>query len=124
MNPQNYTAIGLGNATIPDEGPKCLPFALDFSAQPSYAIDLQSLQSRNFLSVIQSVFIDNSANPQAVTMAIDGTQQRVTAKAYTQGYYTVLIPNPPRFTVSSAGAVVVRLQCLNVPVAGAVWSTQ
>ncbi len=120
----SYSATALATATIPEEGPKTIPFVFDFSQQATYPADLQNLQGRNFFSAAQSVFIDNSLNAAAVSITFDGTQQKVTAKPYTQGYYTVLCPNPIRFLAASTGAVVVRVYLLNVPVAGAVWSTQ
>jgi hypothetical protein len=120
----SYSSIGLSTAQLPLEGPKTVPLVLDFTQQASYTVDLQNLQGRNFLSSVQAVYVDNSNNAAGLTLTFDGTQQAVICKGRTQGYYTVLATNPVRFTAASAGAVIVRLYLLNVPVAGAVWATQ
>jgi hypothetical protein len=120
---QNYSSVALSTAMLPSEGPKVIPQALDFSIQASFPIDLQGLQSRNVFSAVQSVFVDNSANAQNLTLTFEGTGQTIICKAHTQGYYTVLVPNPARFTAASTGGARAYLIMINAPVAGAVWST-
>lgn len=123
MNVSISSGVALSTSLLPNEGPKTIPLTLDFSAQSSYPIDLQSLQQRNSFTAVQSIYVDNSGNAQNVTFTFQGSQQPITCKARTQGYYTVIAPNPVRFTAASTGTVVVKVQLLNVPVAGAVWST-
>lgn len=116
--------IGVNNALVPCEGPRAIRVPLDFTQAQAFDVDLSNLQARGFVSMIQSVFIDNSTNASTLTLTINGSGQSITVKANTQTYVQVLCPNPPKFTASSTGNVnSVVIDFLNFPVNFAQWQT-
>lgn len=115
----------LNNQMLPDEGPKAIPVLLNFDATTdTIELDLGQRQQQGWISMVQSFFIDakDAANP--VSIVIDGSNQVITAKPATQGYYSALVPNPTKLTFTALmGTGIVRVFLINVPVAGAVWAT-
>jgi len=118
-----YVDFPIFNALIPKEGPKAVPFTFDFVAQASYSIDLQNQQSRHVFSMIQTMWIDNSGNTQPVSITFDVIGQNVKFGPGWQGYFPVMVVNPPRFTISSAGGQTTKIVLLNVPFPAGSWGT-
>ena len=121
-NANNVNVQQLSNQEVPDEGPKGVPLLLDFSSAAEWDLDLTNQQQQQRISMIQSAYIDLSGatDDLVITMPIGG--QVVRAKAGTQGYYSLLCPNPPRLNfANSSGSDVVPVFLLNVPVASVVW---
>lgn len=103
---------------MPGEGPKLIPLNLDFTQNSTYTVDLSSLMTRNFISMIQSLYADNLDNTQPMTIQIDKSQQRMEIDAGDQCYRPVLVPNPALMTFSCpGGAANVTVLLLNFPVA-------
>jgi len=112
------------NQLIPDEGPKAIPLLLDFSKAASYSLDLTSIQERAFISMIQTIYADLSGATAGLSITVNGTNQNITAKKTTQGYYPVLCPNPPRLTfANSSGSDVIPVFLINAPISGVTWPT-
>lgn len=115
-----YSVMG---ATVPPEGPRTLAVGLDFTQASQYSLDLQNLQQRNFFSMLQGLFVDNSQNPASLTINFPNTGQNLIFEAGTQAYITTLCQNPAKLVFISSGdvsAVVVYL--LNYPVTNDVWN--
>lgn len=120
---QNWqTPTMVSNQLIPEEGPKAVPLLLDFASSDSYVLDYQNMQSRAFISLVQTVFIDNSQNAVEVSVEVGSIGQRIRAAAHTQGYFPILVPNPIRLVFHGAGAGVTPFFLLNMPIA-LVWNT-
>lgn len=111
------------NQLIPPEGPRALPINLDFSTDASQLLDTSMLMQRAAITIIQCVFIDNSGNPNPLTIDVQDGGQRIVAAPNTQGYYTILVPNPAKLLFTSVLGAGARVFCLNSPVSGSVWST-
>lgn len=110
--------------TVPPEGPRGIPLALDFTVTNEYILNLQNVQSRQFFSMLQAVWIDNSQNPSPITVSLPQSGQNIILEAGEQGYVNVLCPNPTLITFSSLGNVKgVFVELLNYPVTNAVWQT-
>jgi hypothetical protein len=108
------SAIGVGNAAIPKEGPKAVPYQVDFTARPAYSIDLQFLFQQQLLSIIQVIWVDNSASATETEIFVSATQQAVKVPANYQGYFPILSPAQGQMVISGGtGPVVVIL--INVP---------
>lgn len=108
------SGIAIGNASLPKEGPKAVPFQANFGAAPQYAIDLQYIFAQTLMSMVQTVWVDNSANVTEVSIFVSATQQTLNIPANFQGYFPILSPTQGQMLVSgSAGNVVVIL--INVP---------
>lgn len=112
------------NFEVPCEGAKTLPLSLDLATFAEVDIDLSQLVDNAQMSMVQTLFIDNSANAAALLVIVDpnGVNQSIVANPNTQGYYPILLPNPALLQFLSQGGVVVRVQLINVPIAGVVWA--
>jgi hypothetical protein len=111
------------NVAIPDEGPKCIRADLDFSSLDSIDIEGLLATTTGTMSYIQGVFIDNADNLDAVSLLCAITNQRITCPAQSQGYFSLLITNPPRLTVSTTHTADLRVRMFfyNVPIQTMVW---
>jgi len=109
---------------IPEEGAKSIAVALDFSTQTQYTLDLQNLIQRNFISMIQGIFLDNSANGSTLEVSFGGSGQNMKIAPNRQGYRMVLCPNPAnQIAFTSTGGVPVTVILLNFPVTNSDWPT-
>lgn len=110
---------------VPQEGPIGVPLILDFSgAVTEYDLDMLLPVEQGRISMVQSIYIDLSNANANVSVTIRGTNQVITAKAGTQGYYPVSVPNPP-YLIFTSQANNARIQVIlyNVPISGVVWAT-
>lgn len=115
-NPQKNS---LGAA--PAEGPMVVPVFVDFTAVTSYKLDLTYIQQQGRLSMIQTIYVDNSLNAQPITIITDTVNQSVRIPAYCQAYIPLAVTNKMAITLNSTGAVVVPVHVLNVAMNAAVW---
>lgn len=121
LSQQNIFFVMVNNQRIPDEGPKAARINLDFSLDTNFSLDITSDQQRGFLSMVQTLFIDNVLSPVPTAVNINSSGQIIVAPAGSQGYYNVLCPNPTRLQFSSTGGVLVPLFLINVPIAPTTW---
>lgn len=112
----------VSNQNIACECPKVLEVRLDFTTFTTWDVDLSYLIDRGALSAVQSVYIDNGLNANAITLQCEVTNQRITLLANRQGYFPIALPNPPKFRVTAAGGIS-RLHLFNVPMPVGVWPT-
>jgi len=119
-----FAAYRTFNGLAPKELPKALTLALDFSAETSYVIDLEHAETEARLSLVQSVFVDNSVNAEqfSLTVSISGQVLRVPASA--QAYLPVLAPSGAKFiaALKAVGTGITTISFLNFPVPAAVWT--
>lgn len=79
-------------------------FNLDSVLTKDFTRELQAEK----IPYLQSVYIDNSANANPLTLAIQGTAYSITVKAHTQGWYPLSpAQGPLNVTISSTQAAVV-----------------
>jgi hypothetical protein len=111
---------------VPTEGPRAIPVLLDFTGSTTvYTLDLLNVIERNFISMLQTIFVDASGTDDQVTITMNGSNQTIVVKGRTQGYYAILAPNPARLTFTSTGSTVrIPVFLINVAVSGVVWATQ
>lgn len=112
---QSELMIGINNAMVPKEGPKTIPVNVDLRTAVSALVDLTNQQMQQKISFIQSLWVDNSQNTAEVLIQADTSNQVLRIPAGAQVYTPILLPIPPRVTVSSVGAVIIPIQFLNVP---------
>src|SRR5271155_2273724 len=125
LNQQALVVAQIKNNYIPTEGPKAVPFLLDFTGLVGqYSLDLELFQSKSFLSMVQTLYLDLNGSPNNLLVQIgSGSGQNILAKPNTQGYYPVLCPNPPTYTFTSTpGGIIIPVFLINVPIAGVVWA--
>ena len=119
------SAFSIPRNARPVDGGTAVPVALDFSTINNASGDLSQEQTSGAIGFVQSVFIDNSLNTKALSITFPGTQQKITVKANTQGYYPI-IPFNGTFTwqaVSIGAAVIVPVIFMNEHFEAAQWTT-
>jgi hypothetical protein len=105
------------NMTLPQEGPRVVPFNIDMAVNTSWDVDLTELVNGGFISFISGAWIDNSANNHDITIQANGTYQEIIWPAGKQGWSPIHSVNPPKFTVSqSSPGDLVKIQFVNFPV--------
>jgi len=110
------------NALIPREGPKAIPVLIDFSVTPTYQIDLQQVFSLARMTILQTLWVDNSANTGVVNITVSTINQTIKVPPSSQGYYPLLSGPEPTLTVSSVGGGKIQIHLLNIPVQSQTWS--
>lgn len=112
----NYAKFDQFTMTLPEEGPKCVPDSIDFTANERVEIDLSQLIDNGWLDYISGVYIDNTANDGYITFECGGSNQRFTFPATYSGYVPLFLPNPPKVHITSTENATVKFQWYNVPV--------
>lgn len=121
---QHMQNVALDNQQIPSEGTKAIPALMDFTLSDQFVFDLQNIQARGFMSMVQTLFIDMSQSDVPMTLFFNSSGQTIVAKGRTQGYYCVLCPSPVKFTANCKGGPLgVVIFLINVPIPGIVWPT-
>lgn len=117
------TAFPVFNGYAPKEGPKALPVDFDFTTLGTFAFDLMLENSEGVIQFVQSVYVDNSDNPGALTMRFAQTGQRLVIPANSQGQYPVICPDQTQVTMSSPvnASAVGRIILMNVPMPYTQW---
>jgi hypothetical protein len=123
-----YFQTPIWNAQIPQEGPKAAAVNCSFTGSASsLLIDFTLTQTQQFMSYVQGVYIDNSANPASVSIASQNNVQLLTCPPKTQGYFPLVASKPTKFVASTTGAagggtVQVGLTFYNVPIPAIYWN--
>lgn len=115
--------VSVYTGCLPPEGPKAFPVNADFTNGPEFDLDLSSLQSQGFISQVQTVFVDNSANAAPVDFVCSVSLQHIRIPGNTQGYVNILEPNPPKFKFTCVNPVVVPIYFLNFFMPPDIWGT-
>lgn len=102
---------------MPPEGPKCIPFTLDFATTDTFNLDYSNMGQRGFMSMVQTIWCDNSLSGTPVNLICPATNQTIKVPAGVQDYFAIMCPNPIKLQFISAGGVVVQILLINFPVA-------
>lgn len=117
----NPTQVGLG--ATPKEGPMAIPFAIDFTAQTQYVADLTYIQQAARISMIQTVFVDNSLSTVPLTIFCATTQQLIKIAPGNQAYVSVVLSNKLSLTFSSTSGLVIPCIALNIAMNTYQWAS-
>lgn len=109
------------NGSLPCEGAKVMPYYMDFAAALQFDFDLTFQYNQKQFTTVQGFYIDNHLNGSTVTVTIDGTGQTIVVPANKSGFFIMLMPVPPKFSIASAGAITVYIAFLNFYVPPIVW---
>jgi hypothetical protein len=120
-NSAQWVDIPVFNQMMPREQPKTLPINFDFSVAASYYIDLTNVQQTAKISIIQAMFVDNSANGDDADFQFAVSNQIIKVPAGNQCYVMVIAPNPVKLWATSSGGVLVPVQFLNFPITNVFW---
>lgn len=123
INQEQIQIFPIKNQLVSSQkGPLAAFILMDFTSTPEYDLDMQQVQATAQFDLCQTVYIDASLAGADFSVFIPGSQQFITAKAGTQGYYNVVCPNPIKMQFTCAGGQV-RAHLINVAIPGAVWAT-
>jgi len=117
-------SFGVFNGLTPRDGiPKSMPVQLDFSTLAVQIVDLLLEETLGGIEFVQGIYVDNSANTNALTLVFGITNQRIVIPALSQGMWPVIAPEKTYFTCATTATpgLIVMLQLLNVPTAYTMW---
>lgn len=119
---RNHSSVS--NSRDPNEGPEVFPQIIDFTATPTFTLDMSLALQGGAVSNFQTMYVDNSDNNKPVIVTIQGTNQRIVIGAGRIMYVAVLASQPSVFVFSSVGsnATGVYVALLNVPMPFAEWA--
>lgn len=120
-----FLPFDIQNSRIPMEGPKAIPIPINFGTVAAWLLDMSNTQQLGHISYVQTLFVDNSQNANALSILTDASNQTVIIPPKSQAYVPVLQPNPPKLTLSTTAVpnLIVTVFALNFPVSPAVWAT-
>lgn len=121
--PLQLLPVRPNNGFVPCGGPKGIPVLINFALGSVYSLDLSTVQSMGYIECVQTVFIDNSGNPNPLKISTSpSTNQTIVCPANSQGYFPILQTNPPHLTFTTAYVGEIMVQLLNFYIAPCIWS--
>lgn len=115
--------FGIANIVVPAGGPKCVPTNVNFANAAQVQLDGQLIVTQGKIEYLQGVFIDNADNPNKLTLTMSTTNQRIICPPNSQGYFSIMLPDPPQILAETVQAnIVIPMFFYNVPIQPAVWS--
>lgn len=116
-------ALKIGNMRRPEDYPRGLPVTLEFGTVATQEFDLEGPQTLGQLDFVQTIYVDNGDNLNALTLRLPGGQ-RLVIPATAQGFYPVVCP-VAKFTLNASTTIAANLQVpiilMNVPVSSQQW---
>jgi len=116
------SVLGVFNAMVPKEGPKCIPLQVNFSQGNSQRVDLTTQQQQGKISFFQSIFVDNSQNSVAIQIENPTAQCTLIVPPSSQGILPLFLGNPPYLNVTTSTDLIIPIFLFNVPLPAQVWS--
>jgi hypothetical protein len=115
-------AMPTGCGYYPAEGSRVVNAIYNWATQAGYGEDLSQLVTLGLESSIQSVYIDNSQNTNAVQLIVPTSGQTINCTPYSQGIFPIFFSGTPFLQIVSQKTT--SLQCtrvsyLNFPVSTA-----
>lgn len=120
----NFAVEPVAFGYYPAEGSRIAATQYSWSAQTSYTEDLSRVVQNGMETTAQSVFLDNSGNPNSANFYVPQTGQLIVVGAGKQGLYPVFFTGLPTFIISTSAMVtgaITRLCILNVPGSTDTW---
>jgi len=112
----NSAKFDINNMVLPGAGPVALPQSLDFSATTIVDLDFTESINNGWIDWLSGVYIDNSGHANVLTIECNGTNQIVKFPANSSGYIPLLITNPAKLRITSAGTgSVIKAHFYNIP---------
>lgn len=121
MNTPNKFVLGVHGDGEPSQLVCTAPIAIAAGAS-NVVLDLSAAQSmQSLISCVLTLYINNKGNVQALTMTMASGQVLV-FPANSQGYVTILQPNPFSIVVSNPGTAA-SIMPMNFFVPNIIWAT-
>lgn len=113
---KNYGAYRVFNALNPKKKPVALPLLMDFSVSNPLLVDLMLAVDSSKIDSAQSLYVDNSGNPNPLTIICAVSNQKIIIAAGLQAYVPVLSPAWHKFLASTVGTLIIPMQVMNFPI--------
>ncbi len=91
--------------SIPPAGAFAIPVTLDWTSHTEYRVSLNNIQQQKPFGSLRCIWIDNRNVANAVTIAVNGTDQIFVAPASSANYYAVINMNVPDVDFTVSGTV-------------------
>lgn len=104
------------------EGRKSITTQIDFSLGLTFQLDLTAIENQQFVRSIQTIYCDNSGNPNPVTITMGVTIQSIVIPRNSCAYIPLLLPVPSVIKFASTQPVLVKVQLLNFFLPPYIWS--
>jgi hypothetical protein len=120
----SVTPISVISQGFKPQGNQMIPISLDFTgANATYTIDLTSLRQGYLFTDVETLFLDNSNNPNSVKVTASISGQTFEAPPYSNGFYRISGSPGSTLTLSSVGgaSAVSNAQLYNFPIPPIVW---
>lgn len=115
------------NGQWPKQGPVACAVNFDFTLSGTISGDLGQEQNSHAIDFVQSIWIDNRANPNPFTIVFQGTLYTIQCKAGREGIFPVICATGiVQFTAingapAAAAAIVIPTLMKNTPSENFVW---
>jgi len=117
------TAYPIFNGYAPKEGTKGMTFKFDFTVTPTMEIDMLLENTNGVMQFVQTIYADNSTNPNPLVVYVPATEQRLVIPAGAGGNWPLFCIDQVRIILASVvdpaatGSVIL----LNVPMPLTQW---
>jgi len=116
----------VASSYFPDQGGRCLPVVLDFTASGPGATgtlsdDLFMELAASKIESINNVYIDNSLNPTPLSLFFPLTQCLITAQEFSQGIYPVKASGRMNYIATTNPGTKINVLFGNMPESYQVW---
>ena len=89
----------------PKKGSLVMPVTINFAVQNPAPVNLQAEDLSGLFPFIQGIFVDNTLNPDTITIQFNGTNQKILIPGFSYFQDSVLCPDDNgAFTVSTNGS--------------------
>lgn len=110
------------NAQVPKEGPKAAGVSLPFDGTVTEVdINLLLTETLQFMSLVQAIYVDNSANPQELTITVSVLEYSMKVPGNSQAFLPLMVPTRAVLKFKSNAVNAIPIVLLNVPVPAVVW---
>lgn len=116
--------FALFSGLLPEIGPRAWRKTYDFSAVASYSVDLFTETADGIINAVQSMFVDNASNNNALTITLLDTLQRIVIPARSQAVVPFFGSKVPTFTIATTqvdGMAAIPIYLINMPLPFLVW---
>ena len=113
------------NGATPCEGPKTLPFNLDFSQATDYEIDLTQQYQQKQFTTLQTLYAQNLSQTDDLIFTLNGTGQVISLPPNYAGFIPVVVTDPPKLTVTLLDNTITaqNVQLMNFYLPPLIWNT-
>jgi hypothetical protein len=108
---------------VPKEGPLAVPYTLDFTTQTQYLADLTAQQQQAKISMVQTIYVDNSLASVPLICVMSNSNQIIRVAPFSQAYIPVVLTNKLAIAFSSTSGLVIPAMLMNIAMNAYQWQS-